>query len=243
MRVYFVYISLILIWSELSIWVSGASGIVKCVIDSTKKWNDCPVSSSASSGVEVGQRVQIKANPVDQIWTDWYIPATADGYKNKYHVPTRYPSANLFELICCFREKGNNKDKDAHCEAVGSAGGLTVSVADRVLSCYANDNSMFYWNNIGSLSVDISVDSSTSLLSEGKEDKVLEGSSHGNLRGVFSNGRAWFDEDLDDDVYGDKDCEDEDGSEKDGYDNEVNDDESKDYIFIDPDYQNGYYAD
>jgi hypothetical protein len=236
MLTFILNLSLILLWSELSILVFGTTDVVKCVINSTKKWNDCPLSSSTSSVVQVGQKIQIKANPVDQIWTDWYIPATADGYENKYHVPTRYQSANLFELICCFREKCNDKDDDADCEAVGTAGELTVLSTGRVLSCYANDNSAFYWNNIGSLNIDISVVSSVSILAE--ETNNLISSPHGNLRGIFSNGHALFDDNLDDDVY----SEDEEENDEDSYDNEINDDANEDDI-IDPDYQNGYYAD
>ena len=53
-----------------------------------------------------------------------------------------------FKLICCVGES------DDRCMPIGTHATVTAP-ANGELFCYANDMSTFYWNNKGSISLDI----------------------------------------------------------------------------------------
>jgi hypothetical protein len=117
-----------------------------CIIESKNKWNNCGIPST----VRVGDILKIAVTPPEQKWTDFYIPTTADGFTNPFPVALRFPGEKLFKLICCMNEK-----EDSTCQAIGKAANYVVNESG-YLSCYANDQRYFYWNNFGSLNIKIS---------------------------------------------------------------------------------------
>lgn len=116
------------------------SGTTTLNVDSKLLWNESPTT------YRKGQQVKISASPAEQVWYDWYIEATAAGYSNYFHVPTRFSGANLFALICC-----TGRDLTA-CSNIG-VDGVHEFAVDAPLSCFANDNEYMYWNNRGYLTV------------------------------------------------------------------------------------------
>eukprot|EP01038_Epipyxis_sp_PR26KG_P010301 gene10301-13847_t len=113
-------------------------------VDSKEKWNN------SVEKYEKGQTILIEAKG-NQIWIDWYIKTDANGYSNTFGVPLRYMTnkANLFTLVCCVNQDINT------CENIGKGNAMIVQETG-FLSCFANDNDFFYWNNKGSIDFDIS---------------------------------------------------------------------------------------
>lgn len=122
--------------------ISAAKSTI--TVDSRQKWNDSEEKFAKGSVVQV-------TVPDGQTWNDWYITTNAEGWVNTFHVPTRFDGANIFALICCSNEK-----IDGSCVNIGFGGKVTMT-EDGVVSCFANDNEYFYWNNEGSLEVELTI--------------------------------------------------------------------------------------
>ena len=90
--------------------------------------------------------------PSGQCWYDMGIPSKSSGYKNIFLSiwSKRVPSAKCFTLCGTV-----GKDENHHF-AIGSGLEKYVPVTDGDLYFFANDNKHFYWNNWGSLNVEVS---------------------------------------------------------------------------------------
>ena len=137
-----VFVVLCLIISLISMVLADYDGLMS--VNSLYKWNDSPQHYSA------GQIISIAVVPADQVWHDWYIDSTADGYDSIYAPMSRYPKAKMFELVCCVGQQ-----IDDSCDIVGVYNGSFKIQKDGVISCFANDVDFMYSNNSGSISVQI----------------------------------------------------------------------------------------
>jgi len=87
-------------------------------------------------------------------WTDWYINTTPAGYekaslKAVEHL-RRLPSANWFALVGAF-------DKDLSTAFLIGEGRTLVAEKGGRLFVFANDIAWLYWNNVGSVSLSITM--------------------------------------------------------------------------------------
>ena len=94
-------------------------------------------------------------------WTDWYIHTDANGYENAVMKPfdhlKRVPHARWFALVCCIGAAAHTPSTQL-CSVVGASGNLSVPKAaapGQKAHCFANDAYSMYWNNYGSLSVEV----------------------------------------------------------------------------------------
>lgn len=115
------------------------------MIEAKSKWNDTGIVMSA------GQEYQIT---VDGRWTDWCIPCDANGYTSSNLVLRltewlrRAPRENWFALIGAIDRDERNLFK------IGARKTLETTTGG-VLTCFANDVPFMYWNNKGSVQLNI----------------------------------------------------------------------------------------
>ena len=117
-------------------------------------WNDTGLQVTA------GQRYQLAARGT---WVDFYIPCGADGYqapgwllRGPLGLPTRFtqalrraPEGNWFVLVGAVRAAG-----DCQCFIAGSSREVRMPASGQ-LAFFANDVPGFYWNNFGSVRLEI----------------------------------------------------------------------------------------
>ena len=125
----------------LSLLLASSSAFT---VDSTLKWNDVDM-------VEANKLYDFDCS--GQIWTDWFIDSSADGYETPLRMKPferfrRMPEENFFSLICCV---GQDETYES-CQLIGEKNQVAFEKSGQ-LSCFANDLWLFYWNNIGSLEV------------------------------------------------------------------------------------------
>lgn len=86
------------------------------------------------------------------LWIDFYVPCGPDGYWTLPVVKQklRFPQSNLFTLI------GSIGSDEGSLFAIGSR--LTNFSPDKTgeLTCFANDIPYMYWNNWGSITLEVS---------------------------------------------------------------------------------------
>ena len=118
-------------------------------IPSRPHWIDVPLS------LQGGTRCYLRASGE---WLDWHNSSTANGYDRSYmnwakaSLRCRAPGATWFTLI-------GSIDRDINSQFVIGDGSLLkdgwVAPKSGRLSCFANDAQLFYWNNSGSLTLEI----------------------------------------------------------------------------------------
>ena len=101
--------------------------------------------------VENGKKYSFEA---PGIWTDWFIDCSADGYETPRRMKMaekyrRMPDEQFFALICCVEEEMDS------CLLIGEGKDEVSFSKSGALTCFANDLWYFYWNNKGSLEVDM----------------------------------------------------------------------------------------
>jgi hypothetical protein len=101
-----------------------------------------------------GCRYDFSCNPKQQ-WIDWSTPANADGYESNSFILRaserlrRFPDANWIALIGAIGASQRYGFK------IGiSLKGFTATQTGE-LCCFANDVSIMYWNNSGSISLTV----------------------------------------------------------------------------------------
>eukprot|EP00499_Haloplacidia_sp_CaronLabIsolate_P009352 CAMPEP_0196769776 /NCGR_PEP_ID=MMETSP1104-20130614/748_1 /TAXON_ID=33652 /ORGANISM="Cafeteria sp., Strain Caron Lab Isolate" /LENGTH=143 /DNA_ID=CAMNT_0042139879 /DNA_START=1 /DNA_END=432 /DNA_ORIENTATION=+ len=116
-------------------------------VDSKPYWNTVSVEIKAGSTYELSV-------PTGEKWTDWYIDCGPEGYERTFlHLfdgLKRMPHLPYFRLVCCYAPE------ESTCFDVGAGTTLQATMSTDALHCFANDVPHFYWNNKGSLQLDVS---------------------------------------------------------------------------------------
>ncbi|MGE8064808.1 hypothetical protein [Pseudomonas sp. NPDC089569] len=128
----------------------GASELLWCAeIDSKQYWNDVPLP------LQAGTRYYLRATGE---WLDWHNPGDANGYDKssmnwaKGLLRFQAPQATWFTLI------GSIDRQRKSLFIIGDGSRWKegwVAPQSGQLSCYANDVPGFYWNNKGTVTLEI----------------------------------------------------------------------------------------
>ena len=116
-------------------------------IEARKKWNKTPYQLSK------GKRYCFFATGK---WIDWYILTDAKGFERKWLKPfellKRFPNGKWFSLIGAIdQDKSTQFDIGYLIEKQETY----IATASGTLYCFANDVSIAYWNNRGSLDLEV----------------------------------------------------------------------------------------